>query len=182
MKMSIANFVVSLSIFVLVMSALGLIFYIQMTNISDEEIVAQLEANVVPYVLEKEVFQFNDSDWCRILAYGNRTVSSQIPDGSPNCLPEALDFENEDELIFADLKSKLTNFYAISYERPISYRSEHAGLEGQTFGLGFYISCAFCRTRYVYFPEYESLPPDIDMEIWYTPINSNSYRVDQDWN
>jgi hypothetical protein len=52
----------------------------------------------------------------------------------------------------------------------------------QEIGIGFHVSCFFCRTRYVYWPDYKTLPPDLEGEISYTPIDKNWYRVDEDWN
>jgi hypothetical protein len=102
-------------------------------------------------------------------------------------LPEGKSFSNDDQLIFGQIKGKLDSiateeFDGIQLEYPLTYESEHASLSREPIGIGFYIDCSFCRTRYVYWPNYKELPPNIEGEIIYTPINQNWYRVDQDWN
>jgi hypothetical protein len=50
----------------------------------------------------------------------------------------------------------------------------------ENVGVAFYTECFWCKTRYVYWPNYKSLPPDWIGEIRYIPINKNWYRVEED--
>jgi len=159
----------------------------------DMKVVNYLESEVVPFINENQVTFFFNMDWCRALRVGDklfsRTVDSTIEEDcgfrltgehGNSFTKQDRDFFNQVEQVLAS--GPFEKFRKMSDEYPLTYRSEHADLNRESIGLGFHIECFFCRTRYVYSPGYVLLPPDIDLEIHYIPINENWYRVEQDWN
>ena len=160
----------------------------------DEKLVEVLETKVIPFVKENNISFFFDMDWCQVLDYKDRlvsnTVSSTSPEdcgtrftggNNPSSFTE-VDWElfNQTKVILNSSSNK--TFTEIAPEFPLSYRPEHASLKRESIGLGFHVKCDFCRTRYVYSPGYTYLPPNIEREIEYIPINANWYKVEQDWN
>jgi hypothetical protein len=154
----------------------------------DRQIVIELQSEVLPFVLEKNITLFFNQDWCRALKYGETSVVEVLNStGGSTCLSEGKPFSDDDQLIFEETKAKLDSIAAeelsgIQLEYPLIYEPEHANLPRESIGLGFLKKCSFCRIRYVYSPNYEELPSNVESEITYTPINQNWYRVDQDWN
>jgi hypothetical protein len=174
-----------LAIFMIVIVGL---FSFQNNSTKDARVVESLEKNVLPYVQENKISFYFDMDWCKALEHDSRSVVevSETNGGSP-CLTNAIAFSDADRSIFNGLKDKLNlvsieKFREIDTEHPISYRPEHAVLPHESIGVSFHMDCSFCRTRYVYWPHYTQLPPNIEGEITYKPINANWYRIDQDWN
>lgn len=151
----------------------------------DQQIVRSLEAEAVPFVKQNDIQRFFDSDWCRVLEYNSRYVFEVLKSvGSANCGGSSTvgshDFTEKDNEIFAQTREMLDK---ASPERITTIAPEFTpNYEHKNIGIGFHTDCAFCRTRYVYAPNYQALPPNIEYEIWYTPINKDWYRVDQDWN
>ncbi len=160
----------------------------------DSMIVSELEKTALPLVEHDNISYFFNSDWCQVLVENNVLFSSTIESTSDvDCGTRLTGIEAHNELgdehraLFEKTRITLTNvagkeFVRVSEEKPISYEPEHASLKQESIGLAFHLDCDFCRTRYVYWPGYVELPPDIDGEIKYVPINSNWYRVEQDWN
>ena len=158
----------------------------------DNRIVVTLESKAIPLVNEKKVILFAENRGCEQIQY--ESVQAATPHGCayiPNQTDESKksipDFSGLDRLVFNEIKNDLgkvpfEKFIEIIPEYPLFYRAEHAALGDNPIGTGFHIDCEFCRTRYVYWPNYQKLPPDIEGEVWYTPINKDWYRVDQDWN
>ncbi len=157
-------------------------------NAKDLRIVNSLEKNVLPYIQQNKVSFYFNMDWCKGLQYDSRSVV-EISSSSNNssCLNNASTFSDSDRSIFNEIGKKLSfvsvgKFREIDTEYPISYRGEQVNIPHESIGLAFHTDCSFCRIRYVYWPQYTELPPSIDGEIKYIPINENWYRVEQDWN
>jgi hypothetical protein len=158
----------------------------------DERITAALETKVIPFVNEKEITFFSETNECKQVQYDS--VDAASPQGcayiwnqTDESKKDIPDFNSTDQSVFNRVKADLAEvpfkkFIEIVPEYPLFYRAEHVALEHDPIGTGFHIECAFCRTRYVYWPNYRELPPDIEGEIRYIPIDENWYRVDQDWN
>ena len=167
------------------------VFYPHYKMWKDRQITSSLESKVIPFIQENEITYFVD-DICRQIKYG--MVEAASPEGcayienqTDETKKDIPDFSTVDEKIFDELEDLLSNatqdkFESIELEYPLFYRSEHASLPQTPIGLAFDEHCTFCRVRYVYWPNYEKLPPNIEGEIRYTPIDKNWYRVDQDWN
>lgn len=190
------NILLKIIIVVVLFFALGMgLLYLKDNPRKDTRIVEALESNVIPLITAQNIQFFSNKDWCKSINYSGRLVI-RVEDSTPpeSCGIQVLDEQNrepftaEDQELFDKVKDALGNsfsqeFVEISPEYPLFYRSEHIGFGNKYIGLGFHVDCLFCsRTRYVYWPNYNSLPPDIGGEIIYKPINKNWYRVDQDWN
>ena len=152
----------------------------------DVKVVESLETNVLPYIQENKVTFYFNMDWCKGLQYDSRSVVevSGSNNSSP-CLNNATVFSDSDRSVFNEISQKLNlvsgeKFREINTEYPISYRPEQANIPHEPIGIAFHTDCSFCRTRYVYWSHYNKLPPDIEGEIKYLPINENWYRIDQD--
>ncbi len=153
----------------------------------DVRLVQLLETNVVPYIQQNNVSFYFKMDWCEGLRYGSRSVIKMSDPSTSPCLSEGTAFLEPDRIVFSEIGSLLASisiegFREIDTEYPLTYRVEHQGLPRESIGIAFHVDCSLCRTRYVYWPHYSQLPPNIDGEITYTRINENWYRVDQDWN
>lgn len=183
--------VIIFTIILFITIAVGVI-YPMYNSWRDRRIVIALESKVIPFVKQNQIKFFSNEEKCRQIQYG--IVEAASPKGCAyveNRTDESkkaiADFTNTDEKLFDDFKKLLNEatskeFISIGYEYPISYRPEHAALPQTPIGMAFYVHCLFCRTRYVYLPNYQKLPPDIEGEIFYVPLDKNWYRVDQDWN
>ena len=157
----------------------------------DKQIVAAIETKVIPFVNEKKITFFTENRECKQIQYASVKAASpqgcayiwNQTDESKKNIP---DFNVTDQSTFNEIKKDLAEvplkkFIKIIPEYPLFYRKEHVALGDDPMGIGFHIDCAFCRTRYVYWPNYQRLPTDIEGEIWYTKIDENWYRVEQDW-
>ena len=150
----------------------------------DLETVQYLETQVIPYLQNNNIIKYTNRDWCKMLIYASTSVNKISKDSDPTCngpLKNKQNFSPEDQLIFDQLNSKLTGFRDVDTEYPLA-EVEHAKLKRDPLGIAFHANCSFCSFRYVYAPGYQELPPDIEYEITYTPLNSNWFRIDQDWN
>jgi hypothetical protein len=163
-----------------------LYFFINNQINTDQKQVEYLEAEVIPYIKSKDITFYFDMDWCKALAYASTSVekvinSTSVYDTCNGPASSTSDFKFEDQLIFDQLKNKLKGYNRIDIEYPL-LRVEHAYVKKVPIGIAFSLSCFFCSTRYVFSPGYKELPPDIEYEITYTPVNANWFRIDQDWN
>jgi hypothetical protein len=164
-------------------------------TVDDNEIIKNLETDIVPFVEKENISFFFNQNWCKIIIYNDQNVSETIDSTSPEDCGTRLTGENEfrrfsdaDRDFFNDFEDKLYSstgekITSVDTEYPIN-RPEQAQLyfEHKPIGIAFHLDCSFCRTRYVYWPKYTQLPPDIEGEIIYIPINSDWYRVEEDWN
>ena len=156
----------------------------------DKWIVENLESKVVPFLIRNNVTFYSDNG-CKQIRYGTVEAASpkgcayraNISDPSKKTTP---DFSSADEKLFdmtkqvlASGSSKKIVDVGSEYTR---YDSPNAPRPPEEIGTAFSISCFFCRVRYVYWPNYKSLPAGWEGEIKYTPVNRNWYRVDEDWN
>lgn len=149
----------------------------------DMRIVVSLEAKAIPIVLQNDVKFFSDKEKCKRIKYGVIEAASpqgcayikNITDESKKLIP---DFSGSDQALFNRIKDALREIPSEKFNelRP-EYQSAFSKVE---IGIGFHIACSFCRVRYIYWPEYQSLPPDVKGDIYYTSINENWYRVDED--
>ncbi|MEW5861137.1 MAG: hypothetical protein AB1861_27800 [Cyanobacteriota bacterium] len=157
---------------------------------NDIEIARSLETTILPFVQENKITFYFDENWCKAVQYGSSSAVEVFGDagaGTVPCLGNAGAFSEQDVAIFDTIRDKLNavdgaKFRHIETEYPLTYRPEHASLSHESIGLAFGTDCGFCRVRYVYWPEYQQLPPNIEGEITYTPIDRSWYRIDQDWN
>ncbi len=163
-------------------------FLFKNNSAKDAKIVASLESKVLPYVQENIITFYFNRNWCKGLQYNSRSVVeiSSSSNNSP-CVASATTFSDSDRLVFNEISQRLNSvaeekFRQIDTEYPISYRPEQANIPHESIGTAFHIDCSFCRTRYVYWPHYTQLPPNIEVEIKYIPINESWYKVEQDWN
>jgi len=167
------------------------VLYPSYQSLRDRQIAGALESTAVPFISRNDIHFFSDNGKCKQIQYGTiETASPQgcayrenVSDPSGKNIPS---FSRADEKIHKDLQKILEEATSkkivdIQIEYPL-LRPEHASVTQAPMGLGFHVSCFFCRVRYVYWPDYKQLPPDIEYEIYYTPLNENWYRVDQDWN
>lgn len=172
----------------IVIVTIGLLSYSRGDSIRDLKVIESLQRNVLPYIQEKNISFYFNMDWCNALKYDSRSVVKVSgTDNNSTCLNGATDFSASDQSVFNELKNKLSSvsteqFKEIDTEYPVNYRSEQASLPHKSIGTAFHVDCLFCRTRYVYWPNYRELPPNIEDEIEYLPINENWYRIEQDWN
>ena len=152
---------------------------------SDQKRVDYLEAQVIPYIKSNDIKDFFNMDWCKSLVYGSTSIFKKDDETNVySCngnVGSKKEFNQQDQIIFDELESRLKGYRTVKEEYPID-RIEHAYLKRDLIGIAFQPSCFLCLYRYVYSPGYKELPPDIEYEITYTPINSNWFRIDQDWN
>jgi hypothetical protein len=166
----------------------GVLSYMRNDSAKDLKIIASLEKDILPYMAEKKISFYFDMDWCKGLKYESRSVVKLLnTNNNSTCLNNATEFSASDQVVFDELKNKLNSastnqFREIDTEYPINYRSEQASLPHESIGIAFHIDCSFCRTRYVYKPNYKELPANIKGEMEYLPINENWYKIEQDWN
>ncbi len=152
---------------------------------ADSMVVAELEKQALPLVEQNDIEYFFDSDWCQIIETSEKVAYRLInEEATSNCGSRpsnkpTVEMTESDIALFEDTESKLSN---IGNEMFTRIQTEHLLNSEENIGLGFHLDCSFCRTRYVYWPNYEKLPDNVEGEIKYIPINSNWYRVEQDWN
>jgi hypothetical protein len=182
-------------IFTLTVIFIGAI-YLHDSNLTKKhnDIIRQLEQNVLPLIRESEITYYLDEDWCKVLEYNGKIISKTIESTSSESCGKHLtgsndiaEFNNDDQIVFDKIKEQFLkieseSFNGIKPEYALTYLIEHKNFTNEPIGLGFYVNCSFCRTRYVFSPNYDVLPPNIEREIKYTPINTNWYLVEQDWN
>ena len=172
---------------IIVVLALAFLFPRQ----NDVSIASSLELKVVPFLVQNDVKFYSDRSGCKQIKYGAIEAASpkgcayreNISDPPKKATP---DFSSADEKLFTATKQTLVS---ASPERIVQIGTEFTRYDApdtprppQEIGTAFYVDCFFCRTRYVYWPNYRSLLSDWEGEISYTPINENWYRVDEDWN
>jgi hypothetical protein len=157
----------------------------------DKWFTENLEAKVVPFLIQNDIKFFSDESSCKQIRYG--TVEAASPKGcayreniSDPTTKTRPDFSGADETLF-DMTTQILK--AGSPKKIVQIGTEYTRYDApnaprppEAIGTAFYVSCFFCRTRYVYWPDYEALPQNWDGEISYTPINKSWFRVNEDWN
>jgi hypothetical protein len=168
-----------------ILCVLGGFLFLQRNN-SDiqNQIIIDIENNLMPIVLENNLSYYLNTDSCRALTHNGRTVRVQLGSTQDtNCQQTGDTFSQEDKVLFNRIETRIAennlNIYKISEEHPISYRSEHATIPNQSYGLSFSLDCEWCGTRYLYAPGNMPLI-DIPQEISYEAISNSWYRVQQD--
>lgn len=171
-------------LFLVLVALVGILTNLE-KKVDDTKTVEFLELNVLPYINQNKIIFYFDSDWCRALEYDSyKAVELYGNVNGSTCLDGGTEFSPNDNQVFDLLKQKLilsrqTKFREIDKEYSVN---NLINIENQYIGTAFHLNCGFCRTRYVYWPQYSKLPSDIDSEIKYIPINKDWYRIEQDWN
>lgn len=153
--------------------------------------VQELESSLLSEVIDSNVSYLINQDWCKAIVVDDilysKTFDSTSDEECGVRLTGISEFKSFDEVIsrtfdrIANVSEK-NDISQISIERPLTQRTEHYGLSSDSIGIAFHRDCDFCRTRYVYSKNYGTLPDDISGEIKYIPVNSDWFRVEQDWN
>ncbi len=124
---------------------------------------------------------FFNMDWCKVLDVGDQMYYSlqDTTSSIDNCTGrisrknqgESLEGSSLDAFLHVRdlLEQKVPTIY-IQYDEQDKIKSAEFG-----------INCFFCRTRYVYEPNY-TLPADDPGELYHYGINKDWYRVEEDWN
>ncbi len=163
-------------------SVLGLIFLLFVLlsvweQVKEPLIISELESKVLPFAQENSIQNFFDREWCKTITYGLPEIS--LPKCIPGVGPAAQAPGHPAWVKFFETRKVLKSVLSEDFE---FIRHEYERTTHREIGLAFHVECFFCRVRYVYWPNYTSLPADQPYEIYYTPINSDWYRVDEDWN
>jgi len=184
-KKAVSYILITGTLFVIII----LFFYFNDNPQRDKKVVGNLESEVLPFVKSNNIQYYFDLDWCKAIGNDDRVVAEnigQINPSSGNCakrltlVQNVQPFSQQDQELFGLTKQVLNNS---TREDFIQISPEYSSLpEHKYIGLAFHIECFWCRTRYVYWQNYDNLPPNEVGEIRYTPINSNWYRIDEDWN
>jgi hypothetical protein len=164
---------------IIICGILASIFFLGYFLLAPEKPVStdNLEQEMMSFGQKNIQYYFN-MDWCQVLVYGDRSVAHSNSDSSENCRTKSLrhseleHFNIEDKKVFDDIERLLNDRFM---QIVIEYAS------GTPNYAEFHERCGFCRTRYVYKPQYV-LPPDQPGELMHIPINTNWYRVEEDWN
>jgi hypothetical protein len=139
---------------------------------------AQRLEQVIPRLEQLQVRQFRNQDWCKNFFYARGKFSSAPNNGNCNqskdksglFTPQAEQKFHEAEHALSDSGLKVRMVLAEFNEQDRIRYAE------------FHLDCFFCRTRYVYAPQYKRLPEDIPNELEYEAIDENWYLVQEDWN
>ncbi|MBE9182687.1 hypothetical protein IQ268_29560 [Oculatella sp. LEGE 06141] len=125
------------------------------------------------------VTDYRNQDWCQNIAYAGGQFSDTTHPSTcnlfagpaPSFTPSAT----------ADFRS-ITQALRRSGVR-VAFFDADFNSAGRIRSARFNINCLLCgRVRYEYQPNYGIVPQDIPNEMWFTPINHNWYKVEEDWN
>lgn len=154
----------------------GIILFFIFRDPSDEKVVHSLES-LFPRLEGTGLTAYRNQDWCQVLAYNEKAFSNT---NRSTCVYVT----NIATLPFsAEASLKLKEISNILSDAKIPVRSvENIKIsDGKFTFIEFHEDCS-CRTRYVFDPGYGSPPSDVRNELWHFPIDSNWYRVEEDWN
>ena len=155
----------------------------------DKLIARNLESKIIPFLVQNKISYFSDEPKCKQIRHGLVQAASpkgcayieNVTDASKKEIP---DFNNGDKFLFEKTKEVLASagpekifMIGTEYTR---YDDPQAPQPPQNIGTALYVECFWCRTRYVYWPDYKSLPRSWQGDIIYTPINKDWYRVNED--
>ena len=154
----------------------GVTLYSFFSGSSDKKVVQSLEA-LLPRLEAFGLSAYRNQDWCQVLVYNGLAFSST---NEETCVFVA---KMETKPFSSDANIKLQEVTKILSDAKIKIRSvENVRFSDNKFDfVEFYEDCQ-CRTRYVYSPFYGKLPSDIPNELTHHQIDSNWYRVEEDWN
>jgi hypothetical protein len=164
---------------------LAVVFIYPLLNRQKEKwLVNTLETKIMPFLQANDIKGFVDRDNCKAIHYHSIFATDPVRCTYVNQTEQQ--FSDADRILFNKTRqvlsnAMLTNIVDIGTEYT-RYDSPTAPRPPEAVGTAFYVSCFFCRTRYVYWPDYKALPQGWEGEISYTPINKNWYRVEEDWN
>jgi hypothetical protein len=169
---------------VIILILVAVVTYPLLKQTKEKWVVNALESKIVPFLQANDIKGFVDRDNCKAIHY--HSIFATDPLRCTYVNQPAQQFSDADGILFNKTQQALSNAMltnivdiAAEYTSVFDPRSPQPP---QEIGIGFHVSCFFCRTRYVYWPDYKTLPPDLEGEISYTPIDKNWYRVDEDWN
>jgi hypothetical protein len=124
-----------------------------------------------------KVKDYRNQDWCKNIAYKRGNFSNNLTattcnlfDGKPVAMddPAKQDFQT-----IADAMA--------TTGVGIHYLSANYDAAGRLVGANFNLS-TMCRCSYVYHPNYDRLPENMQGEMEHTAINSDWYFTWEDWN
>ena len=138
---------------------------------------------LLPLLEELKVENYFNKDWCKGISYGRGMFSeAKHGDSAENCSlfsggGATKPFDNPARQDFELLGKALEATNMIIYDvEDVTFNAS-----GAVVHAVFHKDCGFCRTRYVYSPNYDKLPREVSGEIWHTKINANWYLTEEDW-
>jgi hypothetical protein len=148
----------------------------------DRWIVENLQRNVLPFLLENNVVDFVNRNDCKAIKYRSLLATSPVLCTYVN--KEGREFSDADWSMFNQTlqvlnKGSIVEIVDVGYEYT-RIDDPQGPRPPASIGTAFYIDCFWCRTRYVYWPDYKALPRSWQGDIIYTPINKDWYRVNED--
>jgi hypothetical protein len=126
-----------------------------------------------------DVSAYRNQDWCRNIAYRDGQFSETTHPSTCNLFDgPAQSFTPQARSDFQTIRRMLNRsgvriaFFNIDFHET-----------GRIRYASFNFNCLLrSRPRYVYRPNYGTVPEDIPNEMWFTPINHDWYKVEEDWN
>jgi hypothetical protein len=130
---------------------------------------------VLPYLQEHQVRAYRSQSWCKNIAYKAGAFSESTHPSTCNL------FDDEPQPLLDQARS---DFQSLRRRlRGTGFRIAFINtywVDNSLKSAEFDLNCWLCsHTRYVYEPNYV-LPNDIADEMWFTPINQNWHRVNED--